>query len=273
MRARNATWVAEITIDGCEQERAEELADLAADLALVAIQFAVPKYYSRHMARITGRTLPPSVGSVHITEGTPRFSIHNHFPGFGLDTGTFEHFLEAHSRLMESVGSRVSNFINPNSSVGALERQWCDAAYWFHEGLAEPQATVAVAKLETSIEVLFGAGNNTQSKQRLCEAIEAFYGHTETDLLPSKPPKTVAKFVKEIVGARSRVLHGTFSTLTENVEAERADLEALSFDLLRQTSLALDEYAKTSLPKDDAKALLSWISRSRRSGILRDTPA
>lgn len=272
MEARSAKWVAEVEIEGCEFERAEEMANLATDLALVAVQFAVPKYYSRHMSRITARTLPPTVGSVHISEAVPRFSMHNRFPGYGLSIEVFEQFIATQSTILQSVGRRVANFIGQGAKLEKLERAWSDAAYWFHEGLAEPQATIAVAKLETSIEVLFGAGNPTECKNRLCDAIWAFYGLTPNDPLPTDPTMTVAKYVTNIVTARSRVLHGTFSTLAENVEAQRADVELLSFDMLRLSSLTLDKYGETSAPNDDARAFLAWLKTLRQSQTGRTTP-
>lgn len=264
MAARTAKWVAEVEIEGCELAGAEEMANLATDLALVAIQFAVPWTFSRYMARITGRTLPPTVGSVYLVESVQRTGIRNYYPGHGVAPEAFEQFLAKHAAILESVGRRVAHFIRQDAKLLKLERAWCDAAYWFHEGLAEPQATIAVAKLETSIEVLFGAGSGNLSKQRLCQAIGAFYGLGPKDALPTDPSKTVEKYVTEIVKARSRVLHGTFSTLAENVEAIRADIELLNFDMLWQMSTALDQYAATSAPNDNAGALLDWIGRQRQ---------
>jgi hypothetical protein len=265
LTARSAQWVTEVEIEGCELARAEQMADLATDVALVAVQFAVPWTFSRHMARITGRTLPPTVGSAYIVESIPHPSIHNYYPGYGLAPEAFEQFIAVHAAILESVGRRVANFIRQDAKLKKLERAWCDAAYWFHEGMAEPQATIAVAKLETSIEVLFGAGSTKLSKERLCKAIEAFYGLGPKDPLPTDPSKTVEKYVTEIVGARSKVLHGTTSTLAENVEAVRADVELLSSDLLSRTSTALDQYAATSNPDDSARAFLAWINSMRQS--------
>jgi len=263
LAARSAQWVAEVEIEGCELARAEQTADLATDLALVAVQFVVPWGFSRHMARITGRTLPPTVGSIYLVDSVPRPSIHNYYPGHGLAAAAFDQFVAAHAAILESVGRRVANFIRQDAKLEKLERAWCDAAYWFHEGMAEPQATIAVAKLETSIEVLFSAQSSKGSKKRLCEAIGAFYGLRPKDPLPSDPSKTVEKYATEIVNARSKVLHGTSSTLGENVESMRASVEMLSADMLWQTSTALDQYATTTAPIDEAAAFLVWIKSLR----------
>ena len=39
---RHATWVAEVEIDGCEEAKASEIADLAVDIALVGVQLVIP---------------------------------------------------------------------------------------------------------------------------------------------------------------------------------------------------------------------------------------
>jgi hypothetical protein len=69
-----------------------------------------------------------------------------------------------------------------------------------------------VAKLETAIEVLLGAESTKLSKKRMCQAIRAFYGRKETDPLATDASIDVKQFVEGIVGARSRILHGTLST-------------------------------------------------------------
>jgi hypothetical protein len=42
MREQDADWPARISVDGCERKRAEEIAELAVDLAIVALQLAAP---------------------------------------------------------------------------------------------------------------------------------------------------------------------------------------------------------------------------------------
>jgi phage terminase Nu1 subunit (DNA packaging protein) len=56
--ARDANWLARVAVEGCEQKRAEELAELAVDLAIVALQLAAPQYDTRSMARLDARRGP-----------------------------------------------------------------------------------------------------------------------------------------------------------------------------------------------------------------------
>ena len=113
--------------------------------------------------------------------------------------------------------------------------------------------------------MLLGAESTKLSKKRLCQAIQAFYGRKETDPLATDASINVKQFVEGIVGARSRILHGTISTLMENVDV-RGTVEVLSFDLLRRSSLALDGFSALAAPDDTAKALLDWIDEQRQPG-------
>lgn len=266
MDERYATWIAEVEIDGCEEARASKMADLAVDVALVGIQMVIPLSYSREMARITGRTMPAWIGNVYTSASQTSTTIHRRDPGLGFSGGAFDSFRSNQTVILESIGRRVEVYVRGSAKLQNLEQGWCDAAYWFHEGLAEPLDTIAVAKLETAIEALLAPGSTKLSNERLCHAIQAFYGLKKTDRLGTNASITVAAFVKEIVGARSQILHGTFSTLSENVGVTRGNVEGLSFDLLRLSSLALDKYRASTAPTDNAKAFLGWIDGQRQAG-------
>ena len=266
MNERHATWVAEVEIDGCEEAKASEIADLAVDIALVGIQLVIPRNYSRNMARITGRTSPPFVGSVYRAGSRTHGGMHWRIPGHGLSGGAFDEIMSNEADTIRSVGWRVDAYVRGGPKLPNLEQAWCDAAYWFHEGLAETLDSIAAAKLETAIEVLFGAESSSKSEKRLCEALHAFHGVNENDPIATDPSVSIKQYVKEIVGPRSRFLHGTWSTLVENAEATRADAEALNWGLLRLSSLALDRYGASKSPADSATAFLDWVNAEREAG-------
>ena len=165
MNERQATWVAEVEIDGCEETKASEIANLAVDIALVGIQLVVPRNYSRNMARITGRTSPPFVGSVYRIGSQTYSGRHWQRPGQGLSGGFFDEIMSNEVEMIRSVGRRVDAYVRGGSKLPKLEQAWCDAAYWFHEGLAETLDSIAVAKLETAIEVLLGAESSSQERK------------------------------------------------------------------------------------------------------------
>ena len=70
---------------------------------------------------------------------------------------------------MQSFASGV--YRKPN-----LERAWCDAAYWLREALAEPMDSIAMAKLETALEVLLRSESSKGSTRRLLTILRYFFG-------------------------------------------------------------------------------------------------
>ena len=47
--------------------------------------------------------------------------------------------------------------------------------YWLHQALAESIDTIAIAKLETALEVLLRAESSRGSEQRMLEILSAFF--------------------------------------------------------------------------------------------------
>ncbi len=192
-------------------------------------------------------------------------------PGHGLSGGAFDEIMSKGAALIQSVGRRIDAYVRGGASkLPRLEQAWCDAAYWFHEGLAETLDSIAVTKLETSIEVLLGAESSRRSESRLCEVLHAFYGLNEQDPIASDPSITVKQYVKGIVGPRSRFLHGVLSTLGVNAETARSNVELLSMVLLHECSLALDRFHLSQSPSDTISAFLTWVDDQRGAGTLRN---
>jgi hypothetical protein len=269
LRSRSAFWLAEVEMSGFDEPVGAERANLAVDVALVAIQMSLPLFYSREIARITGRTTPPYIGSVFTTKHHTHFGIHQRGPGLGIPGAVFDQQLSGHRSLIESIGRRVDAYVNGTKTLPKLEQSWCDGAFWLHEGLAEPLSTVAVAKLETAVEVLLSAESSKNSAARFRAVFESFYGLKPTDPIGPNNPQTVNKFIASIVGARSRVLHGTSSTLSRDISRGEQDgrpvFEMLANDLLSRSTVALDGYAKDPTAIDAVEAFLAWVSQQRLS--------
>jgi len=163
----------------------------------------------------------------------------------------------------------LTAYVHAEGAFPTLNEAWCNAAYWYHEALAEPLDTVAVAKLETAIEVLMRAESMKGSKRRLLEAFKTFLGLSDSDLVAENGP-TVDELVAAITTARSRILHGTWPTLHTDLPSAKgkptiafATVEEVARLLLLFFAKHLDAYADDGQSEDDTAAFLSWI---------RDTP-
>jgi len=267
MHGRSASWLAEVEVRGLDESVGSERANLAVDVALVAIQMSLPLFHSREIARITGRTMPPFIGTIYTTRRHVHSGLHWRDPGLGVSVAAFDQLLSTNHSLVVSIGRRVSGYLYGAQVLPKLEQAWCDGAFWLHEGLAEPLSTVAVAKLETAVEVLLSAESTKKSSLRFRAAFESFYGLKPDDPIARNNPQTVNRLIASIVGARSRVLHGTASTLSPDISRGEQDsrlvIEMLAMDLIRRFTLALDTYAQIPTAIDDTETFLAWINQKR----------
>ncbi len=262
---QDANWIAEIRIEGYDRTRSSELADLATDIALTVLQLIIPSSISREVSRSTARTIPRFMGTFnkvgeHLAIGHTRCD-----PCFSYSAEYFDALLCKNKTIIDSVGQRIYSFITNKSALSKLEQAWCDAAYWLHEGVSEKLDTIAITKIEASIEVMLFAESSKGSKDRLLKAFKAIYGLDGKQPLRHNDPRTVIKFIDSIVTARSRILHGTWSTLTHRPSTRdehqhRNEVELLAIDLLINFTLQLDEYANIESPEDDIKKFLEWIA-------------
>jgi hypothetical protein len=262
---QKANWIAEITIEGYDQIRSSEQANIAVDIALTVLQLLIPSSISREVSRSTARTIPPFKGSFEKVGESWRVGHMRCDPCFSYSAEYFDELLFEHRIILDSVGCRVNSFVTNVTTLPKLDQAWCDAAYWFHEGVSEKLDTIAVTKMETSIEVLIFAENPSGCKNSLIKAFQAIYGLDRNQPLSEDNPRTVYEFINSIVRARSRILHGTWSTLnyrqlTRNEHQHRADVEWLARDLLVHFTLQLDEYKNINNPEDDFKKFIEWIA-------------
>lgn len=269
MRERHADWIAVADIADREPATAATSADLAVDVALAILQLATPLQYYRSAARSTSRITPawrPNV--VRTANGGGSSGVANLQPGRSVAPEGLGRMLAANAAVIGSMGSRLTGYVDGISALPVLDEAWCNAAYWYHEALAESLETVAIAKLETSIEVLFRSESSRGSTSRLVAGLETFFGLKSDDLLPDGS-MTAGELAAAIVSARSRVLHGTWQTLTSDMPEVRGG-KAISFEqteniarsLLIAVSVAIDKYAMQEAPLDQVEQLLEWCQQT-----------
>lgn len=270
MKDTRANWLACAPIDGCEQQRAEEIGALAADLAIVALQLAAPSLGTRSMSRLDTRRGWAEKRTLSENNGYYNSGWTRAEPGISIGAGTLADILQTTRPVITAVGNCVGSFVTGRFRLPNLERAWCDAAYWLHEALAEPLDSIAVAKLETALEVFVRAENGAGSLSRILQILEAFFGLRPDDPVADGATTTTRQFARGVVSDRSRVLHGTWSTLNSRLALNRAGLEGFVISVVRRAALELDGYARADSPADDVESFLKWISMRRDDKPSRD---
>lgn len=265
---RNSGMIAEIDVPGRESQQSTLTADIAVDVALGIFQLLMPPKLFTRAARATARSAPVWWATLSRVDGAVAPSSHNDEPGRTMIPGGVATQLANNASLLASTGRRLNAYLAGSGALPTLDEAWCNAVYWYHEAVAEPLETVAVAKLETAIEVLFRSEKSTGSKERLLLGLEAFFDVDRNAPLGNSSV-TADQFAASIVTARSRVLHGTWPTLhTElpdgkgGMHVSLDDAENLARLLLLSFSLALDDYAASGSAEDTVEPFLNW-QRSR----------
>ena len=182
-----------------------------------------------------------------------------------MGPSAFDDLVKAGAGALSSAGKRISSFVAGAGALSDLELAWCNGAYWFHEALSEPLATIAVAKLETAVENLFGSPSLGESNTRIRKALKGLFGLNPQDPMEPGSSVTVNAFVKNVVEARSRILHGNWSTLTEELAMSRGDIAAFARQLLVSYTEMLDLYAASGSAVDKVIPFLDWIEVQRAS--------
>ncbi|MFT8327450.1 MAG: hypothetical protein ABF615_10450 [Gluconobacter oxydans] len=259
---RNAWTVAEVAVPGREKTQSELTADIAVDVALAIVQLLTPPRMFDRASRATSRAAPVWWARLSVTEGTVSPGSQNDEPGRVFGQGALERELAQFDSALGSMGNRLQSYIDGSGILPALDETWCNAAYWYHEAVAEPLDTVAIAKFETAIEVLFRSESSSGSKKRLLQGLEAFFGKKKGDDVGGI---TADELATSIVTSRSRVLHGTWPTLHSELPDSKggvavgsATAERLARFLLIAFSEAVDAYGAACAGDDTVEALLDW---------------
>jgi hypothetical protein len=270
-KERYAPWMAKVRITGRADNESISSADIATDIALAILQLSLPNFDLRGIARATARAAP--VWRVEIwkgADGTLRQSSSNREPARVVAPDAFVYGLTQIRPLIDSMERRLSSYLEATSTLPELDEAWCNAAYWYHEALAETLETVAIAKLETAIEVLFRSESMSGSKRRLLDSFDAIFGLKENDPIAPGSTVTAGQLTTAITTARSRVLHGTWPTLHTDLPSAKghapatyADVELLARILLVQFSIYIDAYLQAGNAIDGTNDLIAWIKVQR----------
>jgi hypothetical protein len=266
MRERDADWLARVSVDGCEQKRAEEIAELAVDLVIVALQLAAPYLDTRTMTRLDARRGTSQKRTLSEAHGYHNAGWTRKEPGMAIGQGTLPDILKKAAPIFTAVGNVVYSFASGSFRLPTLERAWCDAAYWLHQALAESIDTIAIAKLETALEVLLRAESSTGSERRMLEILSAFFDLGPDDPVALGSPLSARQFARNVVRDRSRILHGTWSTLNAR-GIDRAGLEGFVATVLRAAVIELEAYAHSTAPDDDTEKFLGWVRQRKMRSV------
>lgn len=187
-------------------------------------------------------------------------------PGMVIGAGALTAILQERAPIFAAVGNVVRSFASGSFRLPGLERAWCDAAYWLHQALAEPIDSIAIAKLETALEVLLRVESSKGSTKRMLEVLDAFFNLEPDDPVVKGSLLSAQQFARNVVRDRSRILHGTWSTLNAR-GIDRAGMEGFAITVIGEAALHIEEYAHSTGAADDINEFLGWVKQRKSSKV------
>ena len=74
------------------------------------------------------------------------------------------------------------------------------------------------------------------------------------------------QFARNVIRDRSRILHGTWSTLNA-LGIDRAGMEGFVITVLRTAVIELEAYAHAVSPADDTNEFLTWVRQRKMTSV------
>lgn len=259
----HARWFALVSVTG-EPERQTELANAAVDVALASLHLVLPEQVP--MRRLSARARPiwSMEFSVDGSGGVLPGKSSNLDPGGAISGEYLDYAIASKRPLLDACGGKISALLAVAEPRDAMSLAWCDAAHWYYEAACDDLDTVALTKLEACLENLTSAAKRHSSGSRIRGLLQRVLGLSKSQPLGQDAPFTAGEFAEELVEARSRVLHGSGSTLTGHSRLTRAEVSAMARYLLVATSMLMEAYRVRSPGSElTVQAFQDWLEVQR----------
>jgi hypothetical protein len=237
-------WVCAVRVYGHTHTRSRQKALLAARITLAAISLAWDD--PSHQAKETG--LIYDIGPHRIRHTV---MLGNHFVGADheslrrlgrfLTIGDATAFKANTSLRLETVGAALDTFLstNPIGPKRLLEEALCHALIWFGEACNEPLEFMSIVKFVAALDTL-AKGRQVRG---ICELVQRRYPVRDMEAPFLSDGTSARQLVEQIYETgRSRIVHGTRSSLIDDLEQLRARAELLATIVLRACTHWLDSY-------------------------------
>lgn len=227
------SWVADVTVKGCDDEISAERAVQAVNAAVDFLHLLFGHYHSRRMI-VGGPGLDADIsGTLRIRDGK---TLVTHSVGVisavGFEEGWAEMLEELESRtLVTSAGRAIEPLTDP-AIVRPLGQRFVDAASWHGQAVRETSPAAAIVKAVSALERLVTvkkAASATKTTQMVCDRSAALSYDPGAD----EDFARIRKRMDSIYDLRSRLVHGTLSPFDPEVRRSRIEvLEAVEHALL-----------------------------------------
>lgn len=238
-------WVCAVRVFGHTHTRSQQKALLAAHIALAAISLGweTPSQQAKETGLIyeigPGRSRYTVTFSNDCIVEAGSYSVLR--LGRFLTMGDATAFFSKTGRRLDTVGSALNTFLStsPTGPKRLLEEALCQSLIWFGEACNEPLEFMAIVKFTAALDTLAKGGK----VGGICKLIQRRYPKSDVNAPFLNDGTSVKQLVVQIYETgRSRIVHGTRSSLIDDLEQLRARAELLATIVLRACIFWLDTY-------------------------------
>lgn len=215
------TWVADVTVIGCDKETGGERALQAVNAALDFLHIFFGHFHSHEM-RMGGPGLDSEIrGMIEVREGETSISYSRaSTSAVGFKEGWAGILNEPDSReLVASAGRAIEAITNPETER-PLGLRFINSAAWHGQAVRESSPAAAIIKSVSALESMVLTEKSSETARVVCERSAAMSYDPNGDARFD----TLLEAMKDAYDLRSRLLHGTLSPYDPEVKMRRNEV-------------------------------------------------
>ena len=222
---RTFSWVADVTIIGCDKETGEERALQAVGAAVDFMHLLFGHYHSRKMV-VGGPSIERDLrAKFEIRDGQPSLSYSiAAMSAVGFPNGWASMLDDPETQRLINIAGRAIEAIADPSLKRPLASRFVDAASWHGDAVRETSAAASIIKSVTALERLVAVKKTDDTTRIVTERCAAIVYSPHGD----ERFEDLVKTMKSIYDLRSRLAHGTLSPFDAEVRERRYEVISAS---------------------------------------------
>jgi len=217
---RGHRWFVQVPVEGCAQDRSEQIAVLAASSALDFLQVILGARNSQRMTFDARPALYERTASIVRDDISGRANVATGWKamGQGLSEGWTVDILKGEEAFaLDQAGAILESRLNPDLNY-PLAHRMLDVVQWYGEAVRDRSASTRLVKFVTSLERLTLTRRCPEGEpDRIAETVSDRIAALVTGWFPERTFEQNKAVFKRIYGIRSELVHGSISPLHPKV--------------------------------------------------------
>jgi len=260
----NFTWVADVTVRGCDRQISKERATQAVGAAVDFMHILFGHNHSRNMV-VGGPGLDADIrAEMEIWDGNTNLSYSiGSTSAMGFPSGWSSMLVEPTTKALIDAAGRAIEAVTDPERNRPLGLRFVDAAAWHGQAVRETSAAASIVKSVTALERLVTVKKGMDTMRIVTERNAALSYDAQGDERFSD----LVKRMEGIYDLRSRLAHGTLSPFDPNVRYRRYEVLAAAekslingLRLFDQNGLFDKKLSKAELTAG-LESLVEWARR------------